>query len=335
MSDRPERALELNLGKACQNRCVFCSNGAASRAERTWMPAAAALAELRAARDRGLVAVGFIGGEPTRHPALGALIAGARDLGFTRIALCTNGGKLGAPGKLDALLNAGLTRVTLSIHSRTARTEDALTGRAGAFQEKLEALRALTAAARAGRLPDGLSTNTVIHRRNVDDLPGLARFLADLGVNDLRLNFIRPENDALGSPDWVPTFTATAPGILALVALNETTLRRRIALGDLPLCQLPWELLARPDLVRRYLGEHRDLDTDVTLYRPEAAGGPERFNWRDQRTGQLKTYVKACGRCRLRDRCEGVWKGYLEIHGGGELERGPALAAAVAGSFGG
>lgn len=320
--------LELNLGKVCNNRCVFCATGERSRGDRGFMAAEEVRQALRWGRREGAESVGFLGGEPTLHRELPALVAAARELGYGRVSLCTNGRRLARPPLLERLLQAGLTRVALSIHSHRADLEDRLTGRPGAFDEKLAALALLTAARDDGRLPDGLSLNTVVHAQNLARLSALAGFFARRGVTDIRFNFIRPEVAPAEARAWVPTFARTTPAIRALLATNETRLGLRLTLADFPLCRLPWELLANPPLRRRYLGEPQDPVTRVAMHRPAARGGTKRFSWQEQRRGYLKKHPEACVACPLRQRCEGVWRGYLALYGEDELADGPTVARA-------
>jgi MoaA/NifB/PqqE/SkfB family radical SAM enzyme len=218
--------------------------------------------------------------------------------------------------------------VALSIHSHRAALEDRITGRPGAFADKLAALALLVAARRAERLPDGLSLNTVLHAQNPGSLPRLVGFFARRGARDLRLNFIRPEVDPRQARRWVPTFARTTPRVRELVEHNEAALGSQVTLADFPLCRLPWELLADPRLRRRHLGEVRDLETQVAMHRPPEQGGTKEFSWQAQRRGALKQHVAVCDGCGLRPRYEGVWRGYVDLYGDAELADGPTIVRA-------
>jgi len=324
--------LELNLGKPCNNRCVFCATGEQSRGDRGWMAPDEVERTLERGRQEGAEAVGFVGGEPTLYRALAQVVGRARELGYTRVSLCTNGRRLANDSLVASLLDAGLTRVAVSVHSHRAALEDRITGRPGAFEEKLAALALLTAARDAGRLPDGLSLNTVLHAQNLGSLPGLAGFFGRRGVADIRFNFIRPEVPPDQARRWVPTFARTTPRVLELVMRNETTLGMRLTLADFPLCRLPWELLANAHLRRGYLGEAQDLETQVAMHRPASRGGTKRFDWQQQRVSLLKQYVPPCHDCVLRSRCEGIWRGYVDLYGDREFADGPAIARTYRGA---
>jgi MoaA/NifB/PqqE/SkfB family radical SAM enzyme len=221
---------------------------------------------------------------------------------------------------LDALIDAGATRIALSIHSHRAAVEDALCGRKGAFAQKMKAIDLCLAALAAGRLPDGFSINACVHGKNLAELDAMARFLHARGVRDLRINSLRPEHEAVGDKAIVPRLTDVVPELMRLVVLNERTLRMTVTFGDIPLCLWPPAFLARHAIAGRYLGELRDFDTSVTVFRDQSdEGAPDRFNWKERRQGRLKTHPPACRRCRARGTCEGVWTRYLEMYGEGEI----------------
>ncbi len=325
------RNVDINLGKACNNRCRFCSNGQPLREELRWGDLAKVEAEIRARREGGAESIGFLGGEPTLYPHLERILALSREIGFRRVALCTNASRLADAAFLDRLLAAGLTRVAVSIHSHLAKVEDEITRRPGSFVEKVRALEGLVAARRAGRLPDGLSLNCVLHRKNVEHLEELVRFMAGIGVDSIRFNLIRPSHLVERSRAWIPRFSLVTPAIMQVVARNEAELDLAINFADVPLCRLPWALLAEPRLLSRYLGESWDMQTDVTMtWRHERKPMPAhvaRFNWQARRQ-EFKSHLEVCQACPLLERCEGIWTKYLELYGPDEFASGAALAAA-------
>ena len=86
--------VEINVGKACNNRCVFCLDGLPKKEDRSYMPWPQMQAELERWYAEGYRSVGFLGGEPTTYPKICDSVAHARQLGFTRIAIATNATKL-------------------------------------------------------------------------------------------------------------------------------------------------------------------------------------------------------------------------------------------------
>ncbi len=334
----------INIGKACNNRCVFCIDGLPKAEDRSYMPWPQMQTELKAWHDEGYRSVGFLGGEPTTYPKICQSVAYARELGFTRIAIATNATKLRLHHFTDRILDAGLTRVTISMHGHTAELEDKLTRVPGNFEKKCAAIRYLVHKRRTeGALKDGLSVNIVLNGWNYRYLPKMMNFFyRKMGVDDIRVNFIRPEGYAEGDRDLTPRYDKVVPVLLKAIVLAETHFRRVFTFGGFPMCVLPASLRNNEDLLSRYMGEYRDLSTACSIRsdggdvippgaRPDPdswVDGPKssvvhfdaeskraRFNWQDRKKNDLKGHPKACDRCELDHVCEGVWKGYLEIWG--------------------
>ncbi len=118
--------VHLNTGPLCNVRCVYCNvhGGTDQRlfdvayVERLLDDAVARI--LHGPDQRGAPTIDLIGGEPTMHPELPRLIRAARERGFARVFICTNGVRLARPGYLDTLIAAGLTGVRLSFHDHRA-----------------------------------------------------------------------------------------------------------------------------------------------------------------------------------------------------------------------
>jgi MoaA/NifB/PqqE/SkfB family radical SAM enzyme len=341
--------VEINIGKACNNRCVFCIDGLPKAEDRSYMPWPQMQAELERFHADGYRSVGFLGGEPTTYPKIVQAVAHARELGFTRIAIATNATKMRRASFTDRILAAGLTRVTISMHGHTAELEDRLTRVPGNFDKKCAAIRILTDRRRRDPavLKDGLSVNIVLNGWNYRHLPRMMRFFyEEMGVDDLRVNFVRPEGYAEGDADLTPRYKKVVPTLIKAIVLAETHFQRVFTFGGFPLCVLPRSLRTNDALLSRYMGEYRDLSTACSIrseggdvippgerYDPTSwVKGPKsstvrfdeteqraRFNWQDRKRHDLKGHPGGCATCDLEPVCEGVWKGYLEIWGDAEF----------------
>lgn len=324
------RNVEINVGKICNNKCVFCLDGLPATEMRRYMPYPEMQGEIQRWFDAGTRSVGFLGGEPTTYPWILEAVRFARDLGYTRIALATNGTKFFRHEFVDRLLDAGLTRVTMSMHGHNAKLEDALTLVPGNFEKKKSGLKYLLEQRAAGKLRDNVSVNVVVNAWNYRFLPNILRFFFELGLDDVRANFVRAEGYAETETALIPKLTDVVPYVLKAVLLNEYHYKRTFTLGSFPLCVLPRELITNQNLARKYIGEFRDLDTDCSIKTLTSDGFPDgiatiedgraRFNWQDRKKYDLKAQPEArCAGCRYANVCEGVWKNYLPVHGDGEL----------------
>ncbi len=315
------RNVEINIGKACNNRCVFCLDGLPKREDRSYMPFAQMKGEIDRWFADGHRSMGFLGGEPTTYPKIVQSVAYARQVGFTRIAIATNATKLRLTHFTDKLLDAGLTRITISMHGHTASLEDRLTRVPGNFDKKCAAIRYLNRKRAAGFLPDGLSINIVLNGWNYRYLPKIMRFFyEDMALDDVRVNFVRPEGYADGSRSLTPRYSKVVPVLMKAILLNEYHFHKTFTFGGFPLCVLPRELTGSERLLKKYMGEYRDLSTDCSI-RSEGVedgvvsigGGRARFNWQDRKRHDLKSRPAACSDCSQLSLCEGVWQGYRDI----------------------
>jgi len=322
------RNVEINVGKACNNRCVFCIDGLPKREERQYISWEDMQRELKFWYESGSRSVGFLGGEPTTYRYLPESVAFAKELGYTRIAIATNAVKLRKPEYTDLLVRNGMTRVTISMHGHTAELEEDLTRIPKVYAKKVAAIGHLLRHRRQGALADGVSVNIVINGWNYKVLPQMMKFFyRDLGLDDLRINFVRPEGYAEGDPDICVPFKRVVPYLVKAIVLSERHFKREtFTFGGFPLCALPPTLRNNEYLLKKYMGEYRDLSTDCSVKQDgkgfgieEIADGRARFNWQDRKRFDLKHAPSACATCKKVNLCEGVWAGYVDIHGDEEF----------------
>ena len=105
------RNVEINIGKVCNNKCVFCLDGMVSKDDHAFMPWPDMQSELAYWRERGHLSVGFLGGEPTFHKGFLPALARAAQLAFEEIVIFTNGVLLPQRGfveKAAALAGSGM-----------------------------------------------------------------------------------------------------------------------------------------------------------------------------------------------------------------------------------
>ena len=224
-----ERKVIVNLTYRCNNHCVFCAVGdRVARDART----ADVLAALRRHRDRGVDLLDIDGGEPTLHPDLTTIVAAARELGYARIAVTTNGRTLGLPGVADALVRAGVTELLVSLHAPTRALQEQLTRAPGSFAQTVAGLRNLLAAAGT---TVRVAVNTTVVRRNLAALPALARLLGRLGVRHWNVQVVTPFGRARAA--HVPPESALRRRLGAL--LDGAPAELTIQVINCPPCLLP------------------------------------------------------------------------------------------------
>jgi MoaA/NifB/PqqE/SkfB family radical SAM enzyme len=297
MSSAPPPRADLKVGFACNNRCVFCAQGG-KRIECGSIPLEELVSRLKEVRPRsqGLV---LTGGEPTIYKRIVALVAAARQLGYFPIQIQTNGRMLGYEQVLRALLQAGASEFSPSLHGSTAEVHDALTRAPGSWKESSEGIR------RVASLGLPLVTNSVVTQGNTHDLPELVRLLADLGVKHAQLAFVHPVGTAMELFDEV---VPRLPDVVEPIARARDIARARglrLVTEAMPLCFLRgMEELAVEDSIP--ITTVVDLNGQVADY----------SGWR---VAEGKSHGPPCETCAVRHRCEGPWREYPDKYGWDEF----------------
>ena len=270
--------VEVLLARGCNLACRFCNTPAG--ADVLLADVDEALQVIADARRRGATGLTLTGREPTLVPRLPEVIGRARELGYDRVRVQTNGVALASRALVARLHRAGLTDVHLSVPTLDPATFRRLAGPAANVDELRQALANLLEAPLFQ-----VYVLVVITTANLDELPRLIERLArdhPLAPGHVALSPVAPVGDALGAPDLWPSYAALATSLdAALRAAERWSLPVSVpARCGAPLCVIPSE--RRP--------EYEQALTDEGSI-PEAG----------------KARVAACAGCRVEARCAGPW----------------------------
>ena len=275
----------------CNQACRFCFVS-------THLPAAADAAVEAAIRAAGRAGRKVIlsGGEPTLHPRLPELVRLAKSVSSRPVQLQTNAIRLDDAALMAALVAAGLDEAFVSLHGASAAVADAVTHAPGTFARTVIGLDHLHAAGIV------VQVNFVICQANLHELPDWIALLAARWPRAFaNISFVAPSTDVVPREHaLVPRYTEVLPRLAEALALAG---ERGLQIGGfesmcgIPLCLVP-----------------RSLAGFAAL--PELPPGLD--------AGEF-VKPEACSRCRLASRCHGVRRGYVELHGAGELR--PVVAA--------
>jgi cyclic pyranopterin phosphate synthase len=162
--DRPLRDLRISVTDRCNLRCRYCMPSEVYGAGHVFLPRAELLSFEEIARivrvlaAQGVDKLRLTGGEPLLRRDLARLVAMLSAIdGIDDIALTTNG--LLLAGKAQALADAGLSRVTVSLD---ALDDDTLHAISGAPISAARVLDGIDAATAAGLSP--VKVNMVVRR---------------------------------------------------------------------------------------------------------------------------------------------------------------------------
>jgi radical SAM protein with 4Fe4S-binding SPASM domain len=173
--------MDLALTYRCNNACPHCY--VARPPDYPEMDTSSWKAAIDRVWEIGIPHVCFTGGEATLHPDLADLVAHAEGKGLVT-GLLTNGRRLCEPAYTQALVEAGLDHVQITLESHDETTHDRMVGARGAWWETVAGIRNAVAA--------GLyvATNTTLTHDNVPAIGDTVVFIASLGVPTFACNSI-------------------------------------------------------------------------------------------------------------------------------------------------
>ena len=286
--------LDVILGYDCNLACDYCTITAGMR-ERA-LSTAQVVTELRAGRAANYDAVAFTGGEPTIRRDLLGLIRAARQLGYTSVKVQSNGLLFAPATNVSRLVEAGITRFHISIHTHDAALYDTLVRREESYAEMVAGLRNVVATG----LP--LIADIILKADTYAALPDALRWLQERGVRAAHLWFVSLTD---GNRDNV----ASMPRMVDVVPYVHTALAfARNAQMDVRSLHIPRCLLGDDHVHAWDPGSER-----VRVVTPEAT-----FELADSKLAG-SVYVPACEGCTFRAICPGVRTDYIARYGDAEI----------------
>ncbi len=295
--------VDIKVGFSCNNDCLHCVT--ADKRKFGDLAGIKIQEEIAFYRDHTEALLVITGGEPTLRPDLPDLVKQARQIGFTRIELQTNGRKLADEKLARSLAEAGLTSALVALHAPRPEIHDQIVKRRGAFSETAAGMRNLIANRVVVRI------NTVVSKLNLQYLETLVPFLSAHfpEVHMAQLTFPHPNGNAYKNFKLViPRLGETAQVVLHILRKG---LRQEIWFGveAIPPCHLPGFERHNIDLHPRQVA-----GSDM------GSGFPEgRIPLYSEALRKEKRKGKQCASCSLDSICDGIWKEYAQKFGTEEL----------------
>ena len=285
-------AVYVDLGRPCNSACLYCAVPPHEDAQ-GFQPAAGVPEIVAAGRAAGCDRAILVGGEPTIHPELDAILTACREGGLDggQIVM-TNGLRLARPGFCAGLADAGVGTLHVSIDTADAAVYDQLSRSVGRFPQQRAGLAAALAEPRLWTY-----VYTAVTALNAPGLPALAELLAaaaaDAGCPPpvWVLAAIKPLGDGLRFADRL----LLPPG--AMLEAMRAGIARADALG-VPVGLRNVQACLAPELVPRLVDYYLD-DFSVEL----ASGRRVRFSHHEY----WSKPSERCGRCGHAALCTGIY----------------------------
>ena len=172
--------LIAELSYQCPLHCPYCSNPVDIGADtyRHELQTEHWVRAFHEAQRLGVLQLALTGGEPMLRRDLAELCAAARDADLYSSLITA--GTLFTRERAEALKEAGLDHVQISIQSPNAQDNDRIAGNRS-FQKKIAAARL------AKELDFPLTINCVLHRQNLDRIEEVLELALELGAQRLEL----------------------------------------------------------------------------------------------------------------------------------------------------
>ncbi len=325
IASRDERVHVLT-GAVCNNNCIFCMEEDRDARYVTNSATTDEVVRFILERKKGAEELCFTSGEPTTNPRLPTWVSWAKQAGFRRVSVMTNGRALSYERYAKGLVAAGMNRFYVSIHGHDAKLHEGLTRTPGSFDQTVAGLDQI---ARLKRYGVELHTSTVVTKRNLPHLGEIYRFLRAHGVDQVVFNVMQANGRAdTFFEQLFPRYTEIAAAAAAFVAEQRKVEDPVQAfLVDIPLCTTT----ALPDFNRGYVEayvhyeppspEHDIVPEAERASRTEEAPGGVKLVQiaRADLDGARRHKREDCARCRHEKACEGVWGNYLSRYGWDEF----------------
>lgn len=219
-------ALLAELTHRCPLACPYCSNPLELIAAKGELSTDAWIDIFRQAADMGVLHLHLSGGEPAARRDLVELTKAAYDFGlYTN--LITSGIGL-TEQRMQALAEAGLDHVQLSLQGTSPQRADRVGGYQGGFNRKMDVANWVHALG----LP--LTVNAVCHRQNMDEIEDMLQLAITLGARRIEIATVQFHGWALQNLEALMPSRAQVERTTALVEEARERLKGQLVIDYVP-----------------------------------------------------------------------------------------------------
>ena len=281
--------IHLNITQACNQKCFFCVRSMAP----TQPPKLSTLVEYASAqRKKGATSCIITGGEPFVSPFILDLLEAIKEQGYVRVTIQTNAVLLSSQQLVDAVRNicTGIRcDFSISLHTLNESLHEAITGKRGHVEKIKKALNNLKTVG----LP--FCTNTVIFKRNVNQLKDISQYAYAAGAYLIQFSLMR-YSAAVLAKDAVSLRIARE----AAHAVGAIIPKEKIRFEGIPFCLLRG---MERSVAEAYWPHELKLFTCTGKYIE---------NYKDDLMPQYRFKLPSCASCIMSSLCMGVWEEYKD-----------------------
>jgi MoaA/NifB/PqqE/SkfB family radical SAM enzyme len=234
--DLPDTTLAIEIAESCNLKCAGCWVGISR--DGLGLPGPIQLMNDHAlsdamnfGREFGLKKLSLIGGEPTLHPNIVAIIKNGLEMGYERVSITTNG-VLGE-GRLIEILESGISNVTFSVDGSTPEVHDEIRP---SFSGKSTFTRTIRNVERAVMYAKdcgfSVKINHTIFPENYHDALDMMYLVESMNVDGIRFHYSMPgdrgdASEFISPNDWSRLVDAVHEARLGMTIISRTRRARR------------------------------------------------------------------------------------------------------------
>lgn len=291
------------IGLSCNSNCIMCSVDSKKKdpAEGT---TGQVIKDLIKGRQEGYERMEFTGGEPTVRKDIIVLIQKAKELGYTKIGISTNGILLSDKKFCDRLVKAGLTTITLSLHAHNKTLHEVISRTPGAFDKTVGGIKNVVT------YKDLLvSVDTVIFRPNYKYIFQIGKFIHSLGVSCWDITDLLPEGRAKKNYEALCVKRAKLSDVLHTLKPLLNDFQSIVFFAFSP-CVIPSDILYDKRVALITAQQKLDVEKPLRYNQKKSLMNPID----DDPNNIHQRKIKICQNCIFSKQCAGIWTEYLKLH---------------------
>lgn len=304
--------IEINIWKACNNKCRFCMSASVWEDEKQLTKFDLVEKEILKYASLGYKSIWFLWWDISIHPNLYDIITVAKKSWFENINVITNWMIFSDFKKAEKLIQAWVTRVNFSIHSHDSKIEDHLTQVYWWLKRKNEAIDNFNLLYNKWELKSPISINIVINWLNYKDILKTCVFYEKKKkISDIRLNFLwnRDFYTLKDKEELELSYTDFLPYLKKIILFSLKT-KTRVTFDSIPPCIFNDLWLPNTKLIiKKFLWEDQDIIEEISNINQNIT-----FDWKEQKVNDLKLKFDKCKKCSYMQNCQWIRREYVDIY---------------------